>query len=69
MPTRKIPPIAGEFHLGSDKTFYGYIDIGDLDRINCRLVPQQDPSVITLEEYMLEAPTGTGKPFKVWKEK
>jgi hypothetical protein len=69
MPTRTIPPIAGEFRLGSDKTFYGYIDIGDLDRINCRLVPQQDPTVITLEEYVFEVPTGTGKPFRVGRKK
>jgi hypothetical protein len=57
-----VPPLTGSFHLGSDGTFFGYIDIGE-ERINCMLSPQQDPSTLKLEEFLYEAPTGTGIAF------
>jgi hypothetical protein len=58
-----VPPLTGSFRLGSDgTTFLGYIDIGD-ERINCMLSAQKDPSILKLEEFLYEAPTGTGIPF------
>jgi hypothetical protein len=57
---RTLPPLTGKFELGSDgTTFIGYIDIGKERRINCMLLTQKDPSILKLEQYHLEAPTGT----------
>ena len=59
-----LPPLTGHFELGLDGAFYGYIDIGE-DRINCKLLTQKDPSILKLEEYLLQAPIGTGRSFRI----
>ena len=57
--------ISGQFELSDDGRFFeGFIDIGD-DRLNCVLLPQEDPSILKLEEYTLEAPMGTGRVFRI----
>jgi len=63
-PNKTLPPLTGHFELGLDGAFYGYIDIGE-DRINCKLLTQKDTSILKLEEYLLQAPIGTGRAFRI----